>query len=900
MSNEPTSTADEHDEPPESSMDKTAVREYHERIRDVLEPLGSVDQNPTLLVNDKMGWYVTRENQGEDYADEEGGPYERERRPRHFEQDYSTVADSRLERTLYALTSYKHPAVFEDWKPAHFDEEDSEYQYRDRKPTPTVEDITALSVWGDIDLADDLKAERPSLGSETYDVAEEAYEAYIDAFAELYGGRDAVYMLDSVGGAYIFGAPEAVLPIARYYENDPAARAWVFNEFLDRSNDYLKAAEQRINEEVEGASEVIHPDWANNINRQYKIPLTLHGDHDAVVTPVDVERVEYREPTPIEDVDEELMENVRQWCEAFTANEFEDRVDDLIAALWPDEYEANPTWGSALDEWVEEQREKEQREEQRRQAAAERRAQRLEDLGDGLEGTPITPFLQDVYDALDGIETAEVVKDYASDEWDSGADMSDKIEFNPSWRSSKSGASCYVNTQTNRFGDPGDNGGGYAAKAMALGKSIITQASDDLVGEDWGEAVDALRDAGYEVPIWTPEKGSRRHDGTTYEKMPYWAVKKAAVALGVVPEDSFVEQTTDEGNTYLGFPGTDSYTNALEAIEEAGLEHGRSTSADRDPGWITEPVSEVDLEPREEVALSDDELIERAMGAGNGDTFRELWEGDGSGYSSPARADLALCSLLAFWTGGDGVWMDDLYRQSGLMREEWDELIGTEDGGPETELSYGDATVRHALKQKDDFYKSPSQQTVGSYSGDEAETASEVPDTDTTESHANDTASENLSERHAELEAKIESLKDDLADKESRVDHLQTVMSMREDKIEYLQERVGDLESENDDLKDRIETLRESNPIDEQVSTPEPQLGSDLESTSESESESKAVETESKTEDESDESEPEQESNIGKEGTLASSGKLRDDEDEDENGENEESESISSRVRDLI
>src|SRR5699024_2696137 len=101
--------------------------------------------------------------------------------------------------------------------------------------------------------------------------------------------------------------------------------------------------------------------------------------------------------------------------------------------------------------------------EQRRQAAADRREQRLDELGEGIEGQPITPFLQDVYDALDGIDTAEVVRHYASDEWDSGADMADKTEFNPSWRSSKSGRSCYVNHETNRFGDPGDSGGGYAA-----------------------------------------------------------------------------------------------------------------------------------------------------------------------------------------------------------------------------------------------------------------------------------------------------------------------------------------------------------------------------------------------------------------------------------------------------
>ena len=816
MTNDTASPVDESTETSKQTMTRTDVREYHKSIQEAVAPLGSVDTSQTLLVNDKKGWYVTRDNEDPDYADEEGGTYPKERRPRQFAKDYTDTVANRLERTLYALTSYKHPDVFEQWEPARFNDDDGGYEYHDQKPTPTVEDITAISTWGDIDLADELKPQRPNLDSSTYEVAEETYEAYIQSFADLYGGRDAVYMLDSVGGAYIFGAPEAVLPIAQYYADDIEARSWVFNEFVERTYDYLNDAEDTINEEIEGASEVIHPDWANNINRQYKIPLTLHGDHDAVVTPVDTENVRYREPTPVNGVDDELRDEVRQWCESFTAIEYEDRVEILVETLWPDEFDETGSWEDALDLWVEKQREKARREEQRQQAAAERRAQRLEELGEGIEGTPITPFLQDVYDALNGIDTAEVTKHYASDEWDSGADMPNKIEFNPSWRSSKSGRSCYVNEETNRFGDPGDSGGGYAAKAMALGEGIITSASDDLVGEDWGEAVEALRNAGYDVPIWTPEKGSRRHDGTSYEKMPFWAVKKAAVALGVVPENSFVEQTTDEDNTYLGFPGTDSYTNALEAIEEAGLEHGRSRSAEHNPNWVSEPVTEVSLEPREEVALSDEELLAKAKGAGNGDTFTPLWEGEASKYSTPARADLALCSLLAFWTGGDGTWMDQLYRQSGLMREKWDEQIGSEEGDTETDLSYGSATIRHALKQKEDFYSSPSQPTVSDTS-----TAAEVPSTKPDTTADTSSQSEELSEQHAQLKSKVDSLKEDLEEKEARVEHLQTVQTMREDKIEYLQKEVSNLESENADLKDRIAKLREKNPADNQSSPSE-------------------------------------------------------------------------------
>jgi hypothetical protein len=827
MSKDTTPETGERPKPPDQSMNTADVREYHEPLSDVLAPLGSLDNNPTLLVNDKKGWYVTRENEDPD-GDEEESTYPKERRPRQFAEDYGRVVATRLERTLYALTSYKHPEVFDRWEPARFDEDDSQYEYRGQKPTPTVEDLTAISVWGDIDLADDLKAQRPGLEASTYDIAERAYEAYIDAFADLYGGRDAVYMLDSVGGAYIFGAPEAVLPITRYYADDPEARSWVLNEFIERSNEYLHDAEEAINERIEGADEVIHPDWANNINRQYKIPLTLHGDHDAVVTPVDVEEIQYREPTPVSEVDDELTERVQQWCETFTAVEYEDRVGDLVETLWPEEFAEHKQWGAALDAWVESKREQARREEQRRQAAAERRAQRLEELEEGIEGKPITPFLQDVYDALDGIDTAEVIRHYASDEWDSGVDMANKTEFNPSWRSSKSGRSCYVNHDTNRFGDPGDSGGGYAPKAMALGNGIITSASDDLVGKDWGEAVEALRDAGYDVPIWTPEKGSRRHDGSTYEKMPFWAVKKAAVALGVVPEDSFVEQTTDDDSTYQGFPGTGTYAEALDAIEDAGLEHGRSRSHEREPSWVSEPVTAVSLEPREEVALSDEELIEKARGAGNADTFVPLWEGDTTDYETEARADFVLCSQLAFWTGGDGEWMDQLYRQSGLMRDRWDEQIGGDDSEIDTDFTYGDSTIRHILEQKEEFYRSPPDPTSSSPTVDRANARSDAPTPHSGETTSNESASSSVSEQHAQLKEEVESLRDNLEEKEARVEHLEATQMVRKETIEHLRGKIEDLEDENGDLKDRIAELKAKNPVDEQPAA----AGADVDSDS--------------------------------------------------------------------
>lgn len=71
--------------------------------------------------------------------------------------------------------------------------------------------------------------------------------------------------------------------------------------------------------------------------------------------------------------------------------------------------------------------------------------------------------------------------------------------------------------------------------------------------------------------------------------------------------------------------------------------------------------------------LSDDELIDKARAAKNGAKFERLWNGDISDYDGDdSRADLALCSILAFWARGDAAQIDRLFRRSKLYRQKWE------------------------------------------------------------------------------------------------------------------------------------------------------------------------------------------------------------------------------------
>jgi primase-polymerase (primpol)-like protein len=111
---------------------------------------------------------------------------------------------------------------------------------------------------------------------------------------------------------------------------------------------------------------------------------------------------------------------------------------------------------------------------------------------------------------------------------------------------------------------------------------------------------------------------------------------------------------------------------------------------------LFDPVPGADAAAPGTSELSDEAIIERASTAKNGAKFRALWAGDTTGYASPSEADLALCSLIAFWTGPDKARIDQLFRRSKLWRPKWDERHG--------EMTYGEMTIARALDGKTEFH----------------------------------------------------------------------------------------------------------------------------------------------------------------------------------------------------
>lgn len=93
--------------------------------------------------------------------------------------------------------------------------------------------------------------------------------------------------------------------------------------------------------------------------------------------------------------------------------------------------------------------------------------------------------------------------------------------------------------------------------------------------------------------------------------------------------------------------------------------------------------------------LSDSDVIAKMSASKQAEKFDMLWNGllpDGKSHS---EADLALCSMLAFYCGGDKEQIDRLFRSSGLMREKWERN------------DYRTATLEKAVSGVSEFYKPP-------------------------------------------------------------------------------------------------------------------------------------------------------------------------------------------------
>ena len=189
-----------------------------------------------------------------------------------------------------------------------------------------------------------------------------------------------------------------------------------------------------------------------------------------------------------------------------------------------------------------------------------------------------------------------------------------------------------------------------------------------------------------------PGGRNRKGDVELYESNRFFTVTGDHV--DGTPET--VESRTEAlASVYREYLETDSKSDEDESESSPESE---PTHANDSSSRLSDEES-MSLSDEESTSLSDEALLERAKNASNGEKFTRLYRGRTTGYESNSEADMALCALLAFWTGGNGSQMDRLFRASGLYRDKWDETHYA-DGS-----TYGEKTIERAIAGTSEFYE---------------------------------------------------------------------------------------------------------------------------------------------------------------------------------------------------
>lgn len=229
----------------------------------------------------------------------------------------------------------------------------------------------------------------------------------------------------------------------------------------------------------------------------------------------------------------------------------------------------------------------------------------------------------------------------------------------------------------------------YRSTSEVKGVGFMFHEDGLYVGVD----LDDCRDPGTrEVAEWAKEIIDRLDSYT--ERSPS-GTGYHVIVYGFVPDGGNRNDGVEmyDSNRYFTVTG-DHLSNTPNTVEKRAkrlrnihreyvAEEGRRSQASTGPSEIT-------------VDIPDQKLIQKAKNAANGEKFRALWDGDTSRYRSHSEADQALCNILAFWTGGDPQRIEQLFSQSGLVREKWRERP-----------TYRERTIRNAIRSCDEFYEPP-------------------------------------------------------------------------------------------------------------------------------------------------------------------------------------------------
>jgi putative DNA primase/helicase len=443
------------------------------------------------------------------------------------------------------------------------------------RPLPDYDDIDALTLFADVDLEADAK-ERP-----VDPHARERIEILLGRWRDAYAGAvgddwDAVRMLDSVGGTYVLLRPAVTAPICEFalHEFDTTGQQLLIDEISSRwrafNDDIQSAIDADSNWDAFGL------DGNTNKNRLFKPPLAVHKSLPGVVTPIDIDDINF-EFTHVSDVDGDLIEKTESWAASFTARE-DDSIEtnwagELLASLFEDV--AADNWRSDIRDWITDRQTADAAGHE--QAAVGANADDIDverrELTSDVSLVASKAAVWDTIDSLDCEQVAHALGCISSSE---RQDADDATRIEVTWRQSGSGDSAMVNSD--QFSDmDGMEGKGGPADLVAYNQLGTDQTAPTDWRSDSNQIETVLRwfwGSRFDVPVFVPERGSDREEAGRYQRTPNWAIRQVAELLDIAPAVAFDNETDECLVPRL-------FNRILTALEQADINHGRKRKAVR-------------------------------------------------------------------------------------------------------------------------------------------------------------------------------------------------------------------------------------------------------------------------------------------------------------------------------
>ena len=251
------------------------------------------------------------------------------------------------------------------------------------------------------------------------------------------------------------------------------------------------------------------------------------------------------------------------------------------------------------------------------------------------------------------------------------------------------------NPATGKLAKPNDPGtwGTYAEAATAVRArglaGVGVMLGDGLAGIDLDHVIDANGRLDAAAARIVQQMGTYTELSPSGNGLHILCHTTAAAAEGRRCSSVFTAETETPGAEIELYMGGRYFTVTGDVYGEPAPIEDRTEALDklRAHYWPPRPVGEPVAPRTRTVSASDAEVLDK-LRMHNARAAALYDAGDLTGYNGDhSAADLALCAHLIYWTDGDIVQADRLFRCSALMRDKWDE----------THFSSGETYGQHTL-----------------------------------------------------------------------------------------------------------------------------------------------------------------------------------------------------------